>query len=605
KHLFTVFFCTAFSFIVNAQPGTLDNSFDEDGEAYLRGEYIGCNAMALQNDGKIIQAGIGTLDGVNGFYLARFNTDGSLDKTFGNAGRVVTGLPGIQEEILSLALQSDGKIVAAGYVDGVDIALVRYFPDGRVDSSFGTNGVVITDIRRYDYLKAMAVQADDKIVVTGITETEEYNTENPFIIRYNSDGSYDESFGDQGTVLIPQDNTVDPYSIALQPDGKILIGGGLLYYTSPMVSLPLMRCMPNGSLDTEFGSNGIATVPGWSGYSAPFFYSIKVDADGKIVVAGSAVIPGGKSAMLTTRFTRNGKIDDSFGKAGGIVLQPMGPGESEARKVLIQPDSKIITIGYYYEFSGPILFALARYKSDGTIDSSFGESGLVFTDMGDGATTNCAGGELQPDGKIIVAGATYKYDITNPVFKFALARYNGGDAILPISYNKFTATQNKASITLNWQTATEVNNSYFAVERSSNAVNYTSVAQVSSVETNAAINDYAYTDKLPLAGNNYYRLKQVDKDGKYSYSKTISINYIKPGSVQLYPNPAKDKLTVKGLNGANTSSIAVLNIQGKQLLQFSAKAATYSFSIGSLAPGTYMVRVKDDNGIATEKFVKQ
>ncbi len=186
-----------------------------------------------------------------------------------------------------------------------------------------------------------------------------------------------------------------------------------------------------------------------------------------------------------------------------------------------------------------------------------------------------------------------------------LVRYNGGDLVLPITYTKFTATQTKANITLNWQTATELNNSYFAVERSSNAVSYTTVAQVNSTGTGTTVQDYFYTDKLPLAGNNYYRLKQTDKDGKYSYSKTVSIAFLKPGSIQLYPNPAKEQLTVKGLNAAITSTIAVLDAQGKQLLQFTAKAAAYSFSIGSLAPGTYMVRVKDENGIAVEKFVKQ
>ena len=229
KYFLIAFFIVT-ALTVCAQPGSLDNSFEEDGKAYLHGEYIGCNDMALQKDGKIIQGGIGTLDGVNGFYLARFNTDGSLDKTFGNKGRVVTDFSGGQQEILSVALQSDGKIVAAGYAYATNIALVRCLPDGRVDSSFGVRGVVITDIRRYDYLAAMAIQPNDKILVTGTTLADENDTETSFIIRYNSDGSYDESFGDHGTVLTTHTTPVNIFSIALQPDGKILIGGGLLLY---------------------------------------------------------------------------------------------------------------------------------------------------------------------------------------------------------------------------------------------------------------------------------------------------------------------------------------------------------------------------------------
>ena len=120
---------------------------------------------------------------------------------------------------------------------------------------------------------------------------------------------------------------------------------------------------------------------------------------------------------------------------------------------------------------------------------------------------------MQTDGKIIASGNGYTYKVGDPSHgaKFALARYNGGHAILPIIYNKFTATQTKAYITLNWQTATDLNNSYFAVERSSNAANYTAVAPVNSVASGATVQDYAYTDKLPIPGINYYRLKQVDK----------------------------------------------------------------------------------------------
>ncbi len=605
KYLFTAFFCTAFNLILSAQSGTLDNNFDEDGKAYLHGEYLLCDAMALQKDGKLIQAGIGTLDGVNGFYLTRFTDDGSLDKTFGNGGRVVTDLPSMQEEILSVALQSDGKIVAAGYVDGVDIALVRYLPGGGVDSSFGANGVVITNIRRYDYLKAMAIQPDDKIVVTGTTKADENDTETSFTIRYNSDGSFDESFGDHGTVLTIHTTPVDIFSIALQPDGKILIGGAY-YYTSPAAKLLVTRYMPDGRLDIEFGSNGIATTTAGAGYTSPAAFSLAVQADYKIVGGGEVLsLSTGRTQMLVVRFEKDGKIDQSFGEGNGIVIQSFGTELSETKKVLIQQDNKILAVGSYYDYAVTSFFALARFQPDGILDNTFGENGLVLTDVGevDNFANSAA---LQTDGKIVVSGNGYTDKLINPELggKFALVRYNN-DAILPIIYSKFTATQTEATITLNWQTTTELNNSYFAVERSGNAVNYTTVARVNSAATGAAVQDYSYTDKLPLAGTNYYRLKQVDKDGKFSYSKTVSIGYIKPGSIQLFPNPAKDRLTVKGLNAAVASTIAVLDIQGKQMLQFTAKAAAYSFSIASLAPGTYMVRVKDDNDTKVEKFVKQ
>ncbi|HRI22750.1 MAG TPA: T9SS type A sorting domain-containing protein, partial [Panacibacter sp.] len=481
----------------------------------------------------------------------------------------------------------------------VAVGLARYKTDGSLDSSFGINGLVITSsIASKVYTTDMVLQNDGKILVTGYKHNDENDNSTLFIVRYLPDGSLDESFSEDGIVLSVFATGIEPPSIAWQPDGKILIAAD-----NPFADrFTIARYLSDGNLDPAFGTAGI-TIFNFPDITGSDLYDIALQQDGKIVAVGDTYqLTDGDPDMTVARFDTNGVIDNTFGNGKGFVVTEFGSDFSEAHSVAIQADGKIVVSGQSYnDRSNPIHFyyALARYLSNGGLDSTFSNNGLKTTDLGGFA--NSVANAIQQDGKILLAGNFYNEAEGNHI---AIVRYNN-DEIFPITYNKFTATQTKAFITLNWQTTTELNNSYFAVERSSNAVNYTSVAQVNSAATGAAIHDYAYTDKLPIAGSNYYRLKQVDKDGKYSYSKTVSINYLKPGSIQLYPNPAKDKLTAKGLNAANASTIVVLDIQGKQLLKFSAKAATYSFSIGSLAPGTYMVRVKDNNGTAVEKFVKQ
>ncbi len=162
KYFITLLICAVCSISLNAQPnisfdrgtpadaGTLDSSFGINGKVITEGKYDNGNAIALQKDGKLIEAGNGVFNGIEGYMLIRYNEDGSIDSSFGNEGRVITEFV-VLGGLYAVAIQEDGKIVAAGRTNYVDIALVRYRADGRIDSSFGTNGIVNTDIRRYDY----------------------------------------------------------------------------------------------------------------------------------------------------------------------------------------------------------------------------------------------------------------------------------------------------------------------------------------------------------------------------------------------------------------------------------------------------------------------
>ncbi len=578
--------CLTATFTAKAQPGTLDNSFGKEGIVVGEGYEAFGKATALQKDGKILIAGAGGYGDVGGSLVARYNADGNIDQSFGINGWVATVFSGQVDGFYSVAEQEDGKIVAAGRLGAkVDAGVVRYLPNGTIDSSFGNNGITLTDLGESENVTGMAVQSDGKILLTGLV-FKEYSSNKYFLIRYNADGSLDEGFGDKGIIVNKLDEDIEVNCITLQPDGKIVIAG--VYSIFVNTRFLVIRYLPDGTLDKSFSNTGIAKINYPTSPANMAINSVALQEDGKIVIAGESGATGFDENLTVVRVNTDGSLDKSFGAEGSVITK-QGSAILAANDVMIQPDGKIVAVG---SISNTPL--VARYLPDGAPDPAFGTNGLQVTTLYN-TVPNAA--FLQPDGKIVAVG-------DNPT-TVVLLRYNGGDATLPITYSKFTATQTNATITLNWQTTTELNNSYFAVERSNNAVNYTAIAQVNSAVTGATVTDYYYTDKLPLAGTNYYRLKQTDKDGKFSYSKTLSIGYIKPGSIQLFPNPAKDRLTVKGLNAAVTSTIAVLDIQGKQLLQFTAKAATYSFNVGSLAPGTYMVRVKDANGVATEKFVKQ
>jgi len=202
-------------------------------------------SVALQPDGKIVVAGYAGGD----FALARYNSDGALDTSFGSGGKVTTDFGGsYHPDGFSVALQPDGKIVVAGYAGG-DFALARYNSDGALDTSFGSGGKVTTDFGGSDAGYSVALQPDGKIVVAG------YAGLDFALARYNSDGALDTSFGTGGKVTTDFSGGRDVgYSVALQPDGKIVVAG----YAG--VDFALARYNSDGALDTSFGSGGKVTT---------------------------------------------------------------------------------------------------------------------------------------------------------------------------------------------------------------------------------------------------------------------------------------------------------------------------------------------------------
>jgi uncharacterized delta-60 repeat protein len=277
--------------------GTLDVSFGTGGRVVTLG-VIQASKVAVQPDGKIIVVGHGSLAGTGtGFAVVRYNPNGSLDTSFGESGKVITSFSGGYANPSAVMLQPDGKIVVAGdhyrTASGSDeFALVRYNADGSLDSGFGVGGKVIHTIPTRPYLHDAVLQPDGRIVVVGHFSSA--NQRVTVIVRYNANGSVDTSFAANGIFTSPY-TFFGGNGIAIQRDGKIVsIGSARISDTS--YGFAVLRLNPNGAPDSNFGTNGRVITPIGAGFSSGT--AIALQADGKILGSGITTAQGGSDAAI-------------------------------------------------------------------------------------------------------------------------------------------------------------------------------------------------------------------------------------------------------------------------------------------------------------------
>jgi uncharacterized delta-60 repeat protein len=406
--------------------GSLDASFGTAGKVTTN---IGKSsddiayAMALQSDGKVLVAGSYNVSGGGGprdLGLVRYEADGSLDTSFGSSGKVVMDVASdSNDEAYAVAVQSDGKILLAGTTDAAgsnDFVLVRYNSNGTVDTSFGTSGKVITDIgaSSNDYCHAMTIQADGKILLAGTTDSAGSN--DFALVRFNTDGSLDTSFGASGKVItdIGASSYDSAAGIALQSDGKILLAGETNSVGS--YDFAVIRYNSNGTVDTGFGASGkVVTDIGSSSFDEAF--GIDLQSDGKIIVAGSSDTSGSNDFALV-RYNANGTLDTSFGASGKAVTDISAGSDDIAKAVALQSDGKIIAAGTSDSGSGYRDHTVVRYNSDGSLDSSFGTSGVVALSMGTDVDADVKAVSVQSDGKIFTAGSSLTFNNSFTVIRF-------------------------------------------------------------------------------------------------------------------------------------------------------------------------------------------
>ncbi len=339
------------------------------------------------------------------FPIAFEAAPGDLDLTFGNGGIAINQFSPISV-LYSIAIQPDGKIVAGG-LDSGSLLLVKYNSDGTLDSSFGSGGRIISTIA--SAANDIALQPDGKIVVAT------YFNGDFAVVRFNVDGTPDETFGNAGVITVDVSTSDIALALAIQADGKIVIAGNSCGATNDALTcdILLIRINANGTLDKSFGSGG-KTLLGDPGV-ADLGNSIAIQANGRIVLGGGsgtyyagAVHPH----FMVARFLNNGSIDRSFGSGGKVTIDTLG-NTSEVHSILLQSDGKILAAG-----NATVPFdsvTLARYNGDGSLDPSFGDAGLVITQIqGGGGSANAA--VILGNGKIVTAGWIIR--------DFGIIRYN-------------------------------------------------------------------------------------------------------------------------------------------------------------------------------------
>jgi uncharacterized delta-60 repeat protein len=422
-----------------AADGDLDPAFGHAGQLltdFDKSTDI-AHAVTMQPDGKIVVVGATYRNNdfsSEDFAIARYNANGTLDDTFGTKGRVTLDFPGLAAVASSVVVQRDGKIVVGGgafpmFVFLGNFKIARFNPDGTLDASFGQAGIVTSTFPgQGSFASALALQPDGRIIAAGtdyVNFSGDSSSNTDFALaRYNTDGSPDPSFGGTGQVTTDFNGfNDDAFSVLVQPDGRIVAVGSALSQLT-FYDFAAARYLANGALDASFGSGGKVTTD-FGDQGMDQARSAVLQPDGRIVAAGMAVsLDGASSNFAVARYKANGAIDKTFSGDGRMQID-FGSCCQSAHSVLLQRDGRIVVVGYPDSESSDSDFTLARLNPNGSLDSSFGNGGRVRTSFGD-LNGGANGATLQADGKIVAAG--FQATNTPKSAQFAVARYLAGGA---------------------------------------------------------------------------------------------------------------------------------------------------------------------------------
>ena len=398
---------------VVAAPADLDPTFGNGGKVVSSpddsGNYLS-KGMAIQSDGKIVRVGYTQPASTNSIVVARYNADGSLDTTFGNNGWTSVSFGGDKETADEIVIQADGKIVIGGVTEfpnfNNEVGIARFNSDGSLDTTFADNGIKVigfTDDNGtfLDFLGTLEMGANGKIVIAG-KAFRTTSFQRHFISRLNADGSFDTNFGTDGKML---EAGQDLHDLVIQPDGTLFAVG---YNSTSQFSHTLRVIKYNSD-----GSRGWEYTEGSMFGATPNFRAIALQSDGKLVVAGTK-----EGMFYVIRLTPTGSLDNTF-------TPPTTPPGSEALSLAIQADGKIVVVGKD-NFPNDHVFFVVRYNADGSLDSGFGNGGIVNTDISNNEDQSTSV-LIQPDGKILVGGFAGPGGGTG--YRFIMARYLGGNLI--------------------------------------------------------------------------------------------------------------------------------------------------------------------------------
>ncbi len=391
-----------------AGPGDLDPSF---GGGYIVGAGVNLGiAVTTQADGKVLVTGRRD-NSDDDLVVGRYHADGMLDLSFGNRG--LAEWDGGDDDLgRAIVVQPDGRIVVVGTANNGaddDLIVVRFNTDGSLDGSFGIGGVVIVNGGSLDMGYAVALQPDGRIVAAGRSFLAGSN--DFLLIRLNSDGTPDNSFNGVGVVRWDNGgNTESALGLALQPDGRIVAVG----YSNNLgdSDVAVVRFGADGTLDNSFGTNGVLL---WGGADEDRAEGVALQPDGRILVTGVVEEGIGNWDLLAMRLNVDGTLDGSF-DGDGIVT--WGGGNQDMGIDVMVQDGRIVVAGGSHNGSDNDA-VLVGFTSDGMLDSSFAQSGVFTWDRGSSGLFHAS--FLQSDGKILAVGGTFGHHH----WDLLLARFDG------------------------------------------------------------------------------------------------------------------------------------------------------------------------------------
>jgi uncharacterized delta-60 repeat protein len=499
-------------------------------------------AITLQNDGKApIGGNFTAFNGVKRTGIARLNTDGTLDGTFGNV------LTGVNDGVAAIALQSDGKVLIGGrftnLVNGTLLSnIARLNSDGTLDTSFGS-GVTGAN----NTVSAITPQSDGKVFIGGSFTTVN-GTARSCIARLNSDGTLDASFANG---LTGADNTVTV--IALQNDGKVLIGGRFANVNGTGRGC-IARLNPDGTLDNTFGSGLAGAVQTYSPVSSSVS-DIALQNDDKVLIGGFFTTVNGTTRSGIARLNSDGTLDTTFNGVATLYA---------AYSMALQSDGKVL-IGGAFWFNGIPVDRVARLNSDGTLDTTFANGQADVENEVDAMA-------LQSDGKVIIGGY---FSTVNGLPRKNIARLWGPAA----SSNAALATLTLGNGTLS--PAFDANTLNYTVAMPNAVTSLTITPTTSDTNATVIVNGASAATPVPLhLGTNLINILVIAQDGVTTDNYSLTI--IVPTPPTLYISTLNNVVTLYWQNAPGW------NLQETTTLPAASTNWSYSQGVTSIGSTNYL-----------------
>lgn len=522
---------------------------------------------------------------VTGFTLSAAQANaqaGMLDTSFGTNGTVVTNFTTAISTAEAVAIESTGKIVVAGscYEFGTSkVALARYNMNGTLDTSFGTNGIVKTQISvdgvAYNFAPRAVALQNDKIIVAGTRTTGiEGNPSNMVAIRFTSQGTIDTTFGENNSGVSSQyPGTCS--NITLASNGKILLGGTT---TGSDPGMQIGVLLANGTTDISFSSGGQFGYMGYNvgpytpqAYSKSYCTKVLVQPDGKIMLAGyySWALNSNKKRMAIIRINpATAYFDNSFNSSGvlyGHEDAGMGPVygyHDQIHTAALQSNGKIVLAGFTEETNGsPRKLLLMRVNADGTADTTFGLNGMA-TYAVSGGWAEAKAIHIETDGKIVVGGMA-----TGNNLDFMVARFQANGTI-DTSFGTGGVTK-----------------THFAADDLGNAM---------AVQADG---------KLVVAGSAIQNSQPQFALARYNSGGAMGVeDSVANNTLMVYPNPVKDILTIKGTGIPSDTSFSLYSLMGQRVHSGIFTGDAVSIDMSGMASGIYMLAAE---GMEAMRIVKE